>query len=62
MVGGIGEIRGAFVGGFLLGFIEIFSATVFPSTYRDLISFGILMGILTFRPTGIFGLARRTKV
>jgi branched-chain amino acid transport system permease protein len=50
------------VGGFLLGFIEIFSATVFPSTYRDLISFGILMGILTFRPTGIFGLARRTKV
>jgi branched-chain amino acid transport system permease protein len=62
VVGGIGEIRGAFLGGFLLGFIEIFSATVFPSTYRDLISFGILMGILTFRPTGIFGLARRTKV
>ena len=62
VVGGIGEIRGAFVGGFLLGFIEIFSATLFPSTYRDLISFTILMGILTFRPTGIFGLARRTKV
>jgi len=62
VVGGIGEIRGAFVGGFLLGFIEIFSATVFPSTYRDLIAFGILMLILIFRPTGIFGVARRTKV
>ena len=62
VVGGIGDIRGAFLGGFLLGFVEIFSATVFPSTYRDLIAFGILMLILTFRPTGIFGIARRTKV
>jgi branched-chain amino acid transport system permease protein len=62
VVGGIGDIRGAFLGGFLLGFVEIFSATVFPSTYRDLIGFGILMLILTFRPTGIFGIARRTKV
>jgi branched-chain amino acid transport system permease protein len=62
VVGGIGEIRGAFVGGLLLGFIEIFSATFFPSTFRDLIAFGILMLILTFRPTGLFGMARRTKV
>lgn len=62
VVGGIGEIRGALVGGLLLGFIEIFSATYFPSTFRDLIAFGILMLILTFRPTGLFGVARRTKV
>jgi len=62
VVGGIGDIRGAFVGGLLLGFIEIFSATLFPSTFRDLIAFGILMLILAFRPTGLFGLARRTKV
>jgi branched-chain amino acid transport system permease protein len=62
VVGGIGDIRGAFVGGFLLGFVEIFAATIFPSTYRDLIGFSILMIILTFRPTGIFGIARRTKV
>ena len=62
VVGGIGEIRGAFVGGLLLGFIEIFSATYFPSTFRDLIAFGILMLILTFRPTDLFGVARRTKV
>jgi branched-chain amino acid transport system permease protein len=62
VVGGIGEIRGAFVGGFILGFTEIFVATLFPSTYRDLIAFGVLLLILTFRPTGIFGVARRTKV
>jgi len=62
VVGGIGEIRGAFVGGFILGFTEIFVAALFPSTFRDLISFGVLLLILTFRPTGIFGVARRTKV
>jgi len=62
VVGGIGDIRGAFVGGILLGFIEIFSATIFPSTYRDLIAFGILMLILTLRPNGIYGTAQRTKV
>ena len=62
VVGGIGEIRGAFIGGFILGFTEIFVAILFPSTYRDLIGFGVLLLILTFRPTGIFGVARRTKV
>jgi branched-chain amino acid transport system permease protein len=62
VVGGIGEIRGAFLGGLILGFTEIFVATLFPSTFRDLIAFGILLVILTLRPTGIFGVAHRTKV
>ncbi len=62
VVGGIGDIRGAFVGGLILGFTEIFVATLFPSTYRDLIAFGVLLLIMTLRPTGIFGVARRTKV
>lgn len=62
VVGGIGEIRGAFVGGLILGFTEIFVASVFPSTFRDLIAFLVLLLILTLRPTGIFGVARRTKV
>jgi branched-chain amino acid transport system permease protein len=62
VVGGIGEIRGAIAGGFILGFTEIFVATIFPSTFRDLIAFGVLLLILTLRPNGIFGLARRTKV
>ncbi len=62
VVGGIGEIRGAFIGGFLLGFIEIFVATIFPSTFRDLISFAILLVFLSFKPTGIFGVARAQKI
>jgi branched-chain amino acid transport system permease protein len=62
VVGGIGDIRGAFVGGLILGFTEIFVATLFPSSYRDLIAFGVLLFIMTLRPTGIFGVARRTKV
>lgn len=62
VVGGIGEIRGAFVGGFVLGFVEIFVAAFFPSTLRDLIAFSILLIFLSIRPTGIFGVARTTKI
>jgi len=62
VVGGIGDIRGAFVGGFLLGFIEILVMAVFPSTFRDLIAFSILLIILSMKPTGIFGVARTTKI
>ena len=62
VVGGIGSIQGAMLGGYLLGFTEIFVAAFFPSTMRDLISFTILLLILTFRPRGIFGIARRQKV
>ncbi len=62
VLGGIGEIRGAMVGGYILGFTEIFVAAFFPSTYRDLIGFFLLLLILTFKPTGIFGVAPRAKV
>jgi branched-chain amino acid transport system permease protein len=62
VVGGIGDIKGAFIGGFLLGFIEIFVITFFPSSYKDLISFVILLVILTLKPTGFFGIAKSTKI
>jgi len=62
VVGGIGSIAGAFAGGFLLGFVEIMVVAFFPSTYRDLIAFSILLLILSIRPTGLFGVARRTKI
>jgi branched-chain amino acid transport system permease protein len=62
VVGGIGSIRGAALGGYLLGFLEIFVAASLPSTYRDLITFSLLLLILVIKPTGIFGVARRTKV
>lgn len=62
VLGGIGEIRGAFVGGFLLGAVEIFVAAFFPSTLRDLIAFTILLVFLTLKPTGIFGKAQTIKI
>ncbi len=62
VVGGIGDIRGAFVGGFLLAFVEIMVAAFLPSTFRDLFAFGILLIIMWRRPTGIFGLAQTTKI
>lgn len=62
VVGGIGDIKGAFVGGFLLGFIEVGVVTVFPSTYRDLFAFTILLIILWMKPTGLFGMPQSTKI
>ncbi|PNU19819.1 branched-chain amino acid ABC transporter permease [Geothermobacter hydrogeniphilus] len=62
VVGGIGDIRGAFIGGFLLGAVEIMVVAFFPSTFRDLIGFTVLLVILTFKPTGLFGVAKTTKI
>jgi len=55
ILGGRGSIVGAAIGGYLLGFIEIFVAAIFPSTFRDLIAYSIALLILTFRPLGFFG-------
>jgi len=53
---------GAALAGFLMGFIEIFVAMVFPSTFRDLIAFAIILLILTFRPHGFFGEVHSAKL
>lgn len=70
VVGGIGDIRGAVVGGFILGFVQIFvvalgqfeALSFLSSTYRDLVAYLLLLIILVVKPTGIFGVARRQKV
>jgi len=55
ILGGRGSVFGACLAGFLLGFIEIFVAMIFPSTLRDLIAYSIILLILVFRPHGFFG-------
>ncbi len=55
ILGGRGSVLGATLAGFLLGFIEIFVAMVFPSTLRDLIAYSFILLILVFRPHGFFG-------
>jgi branched-chain amino acid transport system permease protein len=57
VVGGIGNVQGAFLGGLLLGLIEILFVGIFPalSGYRDAIAFIALIVILLYKPTGIMG-------
>lgn len=62
VVGGIGNIRGAMIGGFILGGVEILVAAFLPSTYRDFVAFALLLVLLIFRPYGILGKPRPQKV
>jgi branched-chain amino acid transport system permease protein len=62
VVGGIGSIKGAVIGGFLLGAVEIVSAAFLPSSYKDMIVFGLLLVILLFKPSGLFGVPVQKKV
>jgi branched-chain amino acid transport system permease protein len=56
VVGGIGNIRGAMLGGFILGAVEIFTPLILPSsTYRDFVAFSLLLILLVFKPTGLLG-------
>ena len=55
VLGGIGSIPGACLGGFVLGIAEHIGAGYLPSIYRESISFAILILILLARPQGIFG-------
>ena len=55
LLGGLGNVPGAMVAGLLLGVIEILSAAYIGTTERDLFSFLILILILLYKPTGLFG-------
>lgn len=62
VVGGIGNIRGAMIGGFILGGVEILVAAFLPSTYRDVVAFTLLLALLVLRPYGILGRPQPQKV
>ena len=62
VVGGIGSIRGAMIGGYILGSVEILVAAFCPSTYRDFVAFALLLVLLIFRPYGILGKPQAQKV
>ena len=57
VLGGIGSVTGAVLGGFILGFTEIFVVALFPELggYKDAFAFFFLILVLLFRPTGIMG-------
>ncbi|MEI7481341.1 MAG: branched-chain amino acid ABC transporter permease [Elusimicrobiota bacterium] len=62
VIGGIGNIRGAVLGAYILGTVEIMTAAFLPSTYRDLVAFSLLLILLIFRPHGLLGRAESQKV
>ncbi|NEA22460.1 ABC transporter permease subunit [Actinomadura bangladeshensis] len=55
VLGGIGNIRGALAGGFVLGLLEMYGSSLFGSQWRDVVAFSVLILVLMFRPTGILG-------
>jgi branched-chain amino acid transport system permease protein len=62
VLGGIGNVPGAVVGGLIIGVVESFVGGSSLSSYRDAIAFVILIGILLFRPSGLFGKYEPEKV
>jgi branched-chain amino acid transport system permease protein len=64
VLGGIGNLKGAMLGGLVLGVIESLAVTFINPAYRDIVAFTILILVLVFRPTGLLGdsVTRTTKV
>jgi len=59
ILGGMGSIVGAIVGGYILGLIEALGAMYVSVDYKDAFAFGLLVLVLTVRPQGLFGKAAR---
>lgn len=55
VIGGIGNIKGAMLGGLLLGLLEAFGSQWLGGQWRDVFTFGVLIAFLTLKPTGLLG-------
>ena len=60
IVGGMGSLKGAMVGGLALGLAEVFAVQYVGSSWRDVVAFGLLFTVLLLRPQGLFG-ARQVR-
>jgi branched-chain amino acid transport system permease protein len=55
VLGGIGNLRGALLGGLVIGLLELYGSSLFGSQWRDPVVFVVLVIVLIFRPTGLLG-------
>lgn len=62
VLGGIGIIPGAMIGGFIIGIVEALTKAYISTQLADAIVFGILIVVLLFKPEGIFGMNKKEKV
>lgn len=62
VLGGVGVLPGAMVGGLLVGLFETLGASYISSGYRDAIAFAILIFVILFKPAGLFGKKKISKV
>ncbi len=58
VVGGMGSILGAWLGGLLFGIVESVACLFIPSGYRDAVGLVVFLLILLFKPSGLFGRSR----
>ncbi len=59
VIGGVGNLRGAMIGGLLIGLIEVMNDAYFTASYRDIILFGLFFIFIIFKPEGLFGSRKR---
>jgi branched-chain amino acid transport system permease protein len=62
VLGGIGSLPGAMIGGVLIGLIRAMSDQYIETRWTNVVVFGVLILILVFRPSGLLGLKQREKV
>jgi branched-chain amino acid transport system permease protein len=55
LLGGLGNVYGAMLGGLVIGLVEVISVAYLASSYRDAFAFFVIIAVLLFRPRGIFG-------
>lgn len=57
VIGGMGDVRGAALGGILIGIVQTLSASYISASFQDAITFGLVLVVLLWRPTGLLGTA-----
>lgn len=61
IIGGLGNVYGAMVGGIIVGLLETFTVGYWSATYQDVVVYGVMIAVLMFRPSGMFGAKIRKR-